>query len=226
MHTFMCDAERKVRLTAICHCLQETAGLHAVEYQLGYEGMKANNQAWVLNRLRVEVNRYLDWKDTLKVETWVQMMRGPFSQRFFLLKDEKDEVIGSANTFWVVIDSVTHKPKRLKSTQDVPIIDTIPPCGVAEKIALPDDLELIDNHKVRHSDLDLLQHVNNTKYIEWILDTQLTDRPPRPQRIELNFTGEARLGDTINILVSTSSHPQFYQLKNAENDKEICKVQI
>lgn len=221
----MCDAERKARLTAICHCLQETAGLHAVEYQLGFEGMRANNQAWVLNRLRVEVNRYLDWKDTLKVETWVQMMRGPFSQRFFLLKDKKGEVIGSANTFWVVVDSETHKPKRLKSRHDVPIIDTIPPCGVAEKIALPERLELIDNHRVRHSDLDLLQHVNNTKYIEWILDTHPANTGLRPQRIDLNFVGEARLGDSINILASTSSNPQFYQLKNADNGKEICKAQ-
>ena len=30
MHTFLCDANRKARLTSLCHCLQETAGHHAI----------------------------------------------------------------------------------------------------------------------------------------------------------------------------------------------------
>jgi len=218
LHTFMCDAERKARLTAICHCMQETAGRHAAQFRLGYEGMQANGQAWVLNRMRVQISDYPDWKSTLHVETWVQLMRGPFSQRYFLLKNENDETIGSANTFWVVIDAVTHKPQRLKSEAEIPIIDKVPPCGAAEKISLPESLQKTDNHKVRQSDLDLLHHVNNVKYLEWILDAQPNIEATRPRQIDLNFVGQARLNDAVDIF----NDQQFYQLKCGE--KEICKA--
>jgi len=221
LHTFMCDAERKARLTAICHCMQESAGRHAAQFQLGYEGMQANNQAWVLNRLRVQMSDYPDWKSTLCIETWVQMMRGPFSQRYFLLKNGAGEIIGSANTFWVVIHTTTHKPQRLKNKIEIPIIDEVPPCGAAEKIILPDGLQIIDNHKVKQSDLDLLHHVNNVKYLEWVLDTQSQSEAIRPRQIDLNFVGETHLNDTIEIHKITSDNQQFYQLKSSE--KEICK---
>jgi len=218
LHTFMCDAERKARLTAICHCMQESAGHHAEAFQLGYEGMQANGQAWVLNRMRVQIDSYPDWKSTLQVETWVQLMRGPFSQRYFLLKNENGETIGSANTFWVVIDTGTHKPQRLKSQVKIPIVDQTPPCGAADKINLSENLQKIDNHIVKQSDLDLLHHVNNVKYLEWILDAQPSIEATRPRQIDLNFVGEARLNDGIDIF----NNQQFYQLKCGE--KEICKA--
>jgi len=226
MHTFLCDANRKARLTSLCHCLQETAGHHATAYRLGYEGMKTNNQAWVLHRFRVQIDHYPEWEETLKVNTWVQMMRGPFSQRYFLLKNEKNETIGSANTFWVVIDGTTHKPQRLKDQQAViPLLNEIPTCGTSEKIALPDDMKALDKHIVKSSDLDLLHHVNNVKYLEWILDMP-SNVGQYPRQIDLNFVGEAHLNDHIDILTSTSEGAQFYQLKNHENDKEICKAKI
>ncbi len=218
LHTFMCDAERKARLTAICHCMQESAGRHANAFRLGYEGMQANGQAWVLNRMRVQIDDYPDWKSTLYVETWVQLMRGPFSQRYFLLKNEKGETMGSANTFWVVIDAITHKPKRLKSEAEIPVIDRIPSCGAAEKIGIPENLQKTDNHIVRQSDLDLLHHVNNVKYLEWILDIQPNIKAIRPRQIDLNFVGQARLNDLVDIF----NHQQFYQLKCGE--MEICRA--
>ena len=224
LHTFMCDAECKARLTAICHCMQESAGRHAAQFRLGYEGMQANNQAWVLNRMRVQIDDYPDWKSKLYVETWVQMMRGPFSQRYFLLKNENEETIGSANTFWVVIDATTHKPQRLKSQTEIPVIDRVPSCGTAEKIVLPDDLQLLESHRVRQSDLDLLHHVNNVKYLEWILDAQTNIKATRPHQIDLNFVGEARLNDKVEIYSKESDDQQFYQIKSGE--KEICRAII
>ena len=39
-----------------------------------------------------------------------------------------------------------------------------------EKIILPEDMTLLRRHKVLFSDLDIVGHVNNVKYIEWCLD--------------------------------------------------------
>jgi len=222
IHTFMCGAARKIRLTSICHCLQECAGQHAAHYKLGYEGMKQNRQAWVLHRLRIQVHRYLDWKTTLHVKTWVQLMRGPFSQRMFLLLDDKEEVIGSASSFWVVLDTESHKPQRLKAgIGDLPVLsDEMAACGMAGKLKQPENLSLIGKHTVKPSDLDLLQHVNNVQYLEWIMDTISPDRQ-NPVQVDLNFTHETQLGEVVEIYQSNNA----YQLTSGKG-QEICKAEI
>ncbi len=222
IQTFMCGAARKIRLTAIAHCLQECAGRHAAHYHLGYEGMKKNKQAWVLNRLRIQVHRYLEWQATLHVRTWVQLMRGPFSQRMFLLLDDKEEVIGSASSFWVVLDTESHKPQRLKASIDnLPVLpDETAPCGMAGKLIEPEGLSLIGKHTVKPSDLDLLHHVNNVKYLEWILDTKSPDRQ-NPTQVDLNFTHETQLDEVVEIYKSDKA----YQL-TSDKGQEICKAQF
>ncbi len=221
IHTHMCGADRKVRLTAICHGLQEVAGQHAFLFDLGYEGMKENEQAWVLNRLRVQIERYPYWKEQLHIETWVQLMRGPFSQRMFLLKDGNGNIIGSASTLWVVIDTNSQKPQRLKSTAEIPVLsERVALCGLADKVKLPTDLPVVGTYRAKHSDLDLLHHVNNVKYTEWLLDTCASDQQS-PKQIDINYMGQVRLNDEVTIL----SDYQFFQLQT-QGKQEICKAEI
>ena len=82
-------------------------------------------------------------------------------------------------------------------------------------------MQLVGNHQVKQSDLDLLHHVNNVKYLEWILDTQTNIKATRPHQIDINFVGEARLNDKVEIYSEVSNGEQFYQIKSGE--KEICR---
>jgi acyl-ACP thioesterase len=53
--------------------------------------------------------------------------------------------------------------------------------------------------RVRYSDLDINQHVNNVSYIEWALENiQSIEKNQRClTELEINFLGEALLGDEV-----------------------------
>jgi len=55
--------------------------------------------------------------------------------------------------------------------------------------------------KVRNSDIDQNNHVNNTKYSQWVLDAVPFElhRDHQIQSYSINFLAETKLGDVVKI---------------------------
>jgi len=125
---YMVDQQRRLTIPMLSNLFQEVAGNHANFRKLGFFEMQANNRFWVLNRFRLTIEDFPLWLDEVEVHTWVSMMRGPFSNRHFaIFKNGKQ--LASAFTFWVAIDSNTHKPVRINSEGVVILEDKIPDCA-------------------------------------------------------------------------------------------------
>lgn len=190
----MVDQERRLTLPMMSNLFQEVAGNHANFRELGFFEMRDAHRFWVLNRMRLEIKEFPLWLDEVEVHTWVSMMRGPFSNRHFaLFKNGKE--IASSFTFWVAVDSRSHKPVRIDSKEVVILEDKIANCGAAEKIPPISDGKLIGSHKATKSDIDMLGHVNNVKYLEWLLD-QL-DHSHSVRQLEINYLKETHLGEEV-----------------------------
>jgi acyl-ACP thioesterase len=102
-----------------------------------------------------------------------------------------------------------------------------------QKIKLPGNLNKITHKRVVFSDLDIMGHVNNVKYMEWTLDAIISDGNinHRVREFEINFMNEARLGDEIVISGNSGStlisgDEVFVQGLKAEEDKEIFRVRL
>lgn len=194
---FMVDKDRALTFPMLCNLLQEVAGNHANFRKLGFFDMQSKNRFWVLNRLKLSINDFPKWQDEIEVQTWVSLMKGPFSNRHFsVLKEGKE--IASAFTFWVAIDADTHKPVRINSEDVVVLENNEASCGPAEKLMQVSDGEMAETYTVKNSDLDMIGHVNNVKYIEWILNQ--VEEPTAIKTIEANFLKETHLADTVEIL--------------------------
>jgi acyl-ACP thioesterase len=216
---FMVDQQRRMTSPMLCNLLQEVAGNHANFRKLGFFDMQAQNRFWVLNRLRLEIEEYPLWLDEIEVQTWVSMMRGPFSNRHFaVFKNGKK--IASAFTFWVAIDSITHKPVRINSQEVIVLEDKIADCGPAEKLEPFQDGQILGNYKVQASDIDMLGHVNNVKYTEWVLNIVSLNKPI--QLLEINYLKETDLGKETNIY----SNENNFAIRSAADGQDICLFRI
>lgn len=190
----MVDQQRRLKLPMMSNLFQEVAGNHANFRKLGFFEMRDNNRFWVLNRMRLEVKEYPLWLDEIEVHTWVSMMHGPFSNRHFaIFKNGKE--IASSFTFWVAIDSRNHKPVRVDGSEVVVLKDKIANCGIAEKIPFFAEGERIGQYRAKKSDIDMLGHVNNVKYVEWLID-QL-DTFEIINHLEINYLKEAHLEEDL-----------------------------
>ena len=69
------------------------------------------------------------------------------------------------------------------------------------RIEAIDKYKYEDTFKVRYSDIDSNQHVNNTKYVDWAIETLPEDIVDNYSldEIRVTFEKECRYGETINV---------------------------
>ncbi len=225
IRTFMADKNLEATLPSIGNLLQDTAGNHATFRKLGYFDLIEKNMFWVLNRLKIDMLRFPKWSEEISIQTWVSEMQ-PFSHRHFVLTDANGQVIGCGFSLWVPIDSVTHRHKRLTSF-DIQIVDKQTLCGIPPKLPDTEGVEYSSERRVEYSDLDVLNHVNNVKYVEWILNDYYKNwGTDKYNALEINYLDECLSDDGVVILGKKESENMFYVLRRLRDNKEVCRARL
>jgi len=187
----------RATIQTICDLLQETAASHAFQLNVDISNLREQNLTWVLHRLQVRMSRYPSWRDTVIIKTWPSRGDTLRAYRDFQLLNENDEVIGAALSYWLMLNIDTRRPVRMPDE----ILDLAPDDVKhvfevnTERLRSGDNYTVTDSYRVRRSDLDLNEHVNNVQYIDWAMNTLPEYRPVREMDIE--FHGECGYGDQI-----------------------------
>lgn len=224
----------RARLTTLANYFQEMAYHHANQLGFGYEDMIERKIMWVLSRMRIRINHYPVWDDQVSVETWHRGMNRLFGLRDFRLKDMNGKLLGVASSAWLILDSETRRPVR--QTADV-LSQNLGNASVFEerldKIPLPEQLVEKTRRKVQFSDLDIVGHVNNVKYMEWCLDALMANGAFNKEirELEINFMHEALLGDSISIMgtspeLSGIGNSSIFMAKRKGDDQEIIRARL
>lgn len=246
IRAFMVDRHQEANLVAIQNIFQEVAGNHANFRRLGFEDMQAKGMAWVLNRLKINIFKFPKWTETVTVKTWVSQMQ-PFSHRHFqmilpdseadIVTPERDEaevtkgvILANAYSIWIPIDVVTKRPKRI-TNHDLTLNTISYDCEMPEKLTFAnsefDKSILSSERQVYYSDLDMLGHVNNAKYVEWLIDDFFKEnRSKKPKILEINYLGEVFEGSTVQFFIQKQDDMIFYSLVNKEDGKEVVRAKL
>lgn len=200
--TFLqCYPNGFLKYTDLCNILQLTAGLHAELGGISFSDMQVHHQAWVLSRMRVEISRLPKWKDVVTVKTWINSLENSRSIRCLEMYIGEKKIIG-CETFWAVFNTVRRRPENLalphEHFEKYPERATVEPFS---KIDFQQDMETVSNHTVKLSDLDIVNHANSVKYLEWCLDAVDLDiiQKQRIDSFEMNYLKEVSLNDTVDI---------------------------
>jgi medium-chain acyl-[acyl-carrier-protein] hydrolase len=224
------DARGKASLPTLSKFMQESAYNHANHLEFGYHQLKEKNLFWVLSRLSIKIDRYPQWGDKIKLCTWSSGVERLLAFRDFRLLDEQGAVIAAAVTAWLILDAHKRRPQRTDELK-------------ARVKLLPDQRALEERpvkipglshptmegafFPVRCSDLDLYNHVNNAKYIEWILDSFPGEmhREFAVAEFEINFLAEARIGDEAAIHTEKLKDAPLafaHCIKRKADNRDIC----
>lgn len=223
----MVDLHRRMRLTALCNCIQERAGNHASSLGMGFEGMKARGQFWAMSRLVIQMKAYPRWLDTISVQTWVSSIKGPFSHRNFVILNEKGEEIGSASSLWALLDAEKRRPVRIRDHQFSVLEEKLPSCGLPEKLQVLTQAQYLSTHKVVFSDLDMIGHVNNGKYVEWMMDQFMEGAYERlPHQLHINYLQEAIAGESAEIWEENIAGGSRFELRKLDSEAVLCRAVI
>ena len=218
-----CDCTGKIRLSAILRALADAAGAHYEEKGFSHEWLWEHGMAFLLAGESIRVHRYPRAGETLTLFTWEEKVKGPRYFRNFELRDEKEELVLSASTVWLLANPFTRKILRPDSFDFSPdfhperTVDTLPvgKFTKAEPVSLGE-------RPVRFSDLDQNRHVNNASYAEIALDAlSFEEASAEWTDFRINFHAEAVFGEVLALTREEGEAGEIV-LRGLKEDGTIC----
>jgi medium-chain acyl-[acyl-carrier-protein] hydrolase len=213
-----CMPNGLLKHTELCNLLQLTAGYHAEKGGLSFSDMQTKHQAWVLSRMRVEIEALPRWRDVVTVKTWIYDLQGSRSIRALELYVGDKKIVGCV-TFWAVLNTQLRRPEALGLPHEhfEKFPERAATAEAFKKINLDRETQTVGSRKVVLSDLDIVNHANNVKYLEWCLDC-LDPKPilkQQLQSLDMNFIRELTLGDEVVLESATGENQTYFSVNKA-----------
>ncbi|KAI4380047.1 hypothetical protein MLD38_006276 [Melastoma candidum] len=190
IRSYEIGADRTASIETTMNHLQETAINHVKSAGLLDDGfgstpeMYKRDLIWVVTKMQVLIDRYPAWGDTVRVETWVSESGKNGMRRDWLVRDIRTgEVMTRASGLWVLMNKKTRRlskiPEEVRREIEPYFMNTEPVVENDERKLIKLDEKSADIIRTgltpRWNDLDVNQHVNNVKYIGWILESAPPD---------------------------------------------------
>ncbi len=228
VHSFLCNNKGLIRLSSIAKFLQEIAWEHAEDCGAGYQSLRPEGLLWILYGLRMEINEFPVWNDNLSIETWGKKYENLFAYRDFeIKKNGNDQPVVKATSSWLLVDAKTHRPRRI--TRELHRIPALDRDALSLKPGLVNDFTGYDARqelKVLYSDIDIYDHVNNTSYIQYCINSSpsLQLNAARIKSFDIRYVQESRLDEKLIIKQSVDKFSFYFLGENSGNDKEVFRA--
>jgi acyl-ACP thioesterase len=231
VRSFDVDRSNFITATAISEYLQEIAGEHANNIGFGYRQVIKQQMVWVLNGIRIEAKRLPRWEEEVLIQTWVVENNRFLSRRDFRWLDREGNILLNATTNWILFHTEKRRP-QLVEQMNFPLTmkpDQRATDSSVQNIKIKEEVSQAEEYRVKYSDLDMVGHMNNTKYIQAIMDTYTPDFHNRHKIkvLDINFKAEARFGDLLLVSSRETEENVFvHQLMRSEDNKVNCLVKL
>jgi len=209
VHVNDIDFKSQLKLSSLFVYLQDMATEHAYNIGVGRDALLTKyGIIWVLNRAVVEIIRHPVFKEEITIETWPEQPDKVLFNRNFLVYDKDGNIIIKAFSQWVVIDCETRKLRRSSVLEEsFPKVDRERPVSsVLNKIKPVGQLDLSYKKTVGYSDIDINEHLNNARYIDYIMDCFSMDlhKKYNARSIQIDYLHEALPGEVIQLYTDMS----------------------
>ncbi len=229
IRSYWVDANRRAKITAILNFFQESAWHHAEHLGVGFEAFLSRHLIWVLSRLQVRFSHLPRWGDEIRLRTWPSGRDRLFCYRDFQVISAGEEILCEGTSTWFAVDIANRRPQPTNRYFNLPLPEKMTPVWDhwAPKLPPASGKAIVYHHRVSWYDLDVNQHTNNVRYVEWMLDSLPDDFPEhhRLMELQINFMAESTRGDEIAVcLTETSSTEIYFELLREDNRQSICRA--
>ena len=196
------DNHYELKISTIFKYLQQVSTNHSELLGLGKKDTVDKGMFWVITRMQVKILRLPHMLETVTVTTHPSDLMIFMFPRHYEIYDEKGELCIVGNAVWVLLDNNTHKVIMKPFGEGYTFKGETHP----DDLKLPDrviydNLSKVETRRVRYNDIDLNGHLNNTKYIDYIIDTHDINfyKKYRVKEILINYEKEIKNEDSVDI---------------------------
>jgi len=217
--------------TTILTLLEETAADHCYSINHSLYQLRKKNIGWVLISGIMQMDRYPQYKEKITIRTWLSKYSTIKGFRENIIYDEQNNIIGRAKGLWVFFDIERRRPTEIFNE----IMEKWSFCNeesiyhnVSQKIKAIDISDKEISFKVYRYDTDMMKHVNNIKYLQWVVET-IPDEIVENYylfSIDGRFIAEIYLGQTIVSLTKNETNEAidktFLHTIKIEGTNKVC----
>mgnify|MGYP001214788815 CR=1 FL=1 len=200
------DRYNSWKLSAFYIAMEQVSAHHVAIQNYSNESLILQNRTWVLSRNRIKFLRSPTAGETVSILTWAKGLRQKILYvRDYEFRDASDNVIALASSAWLVVDLVSRRflPPAI-SQVEMPLLDRESISEELGRIAHPANLREVYQIRATYSNIDFLNHVNNARYLDWVMDAFPMDFHARyaPDWLQINYSNEVRPEEVISIQVA------------------------
>ncbi|MBE6788027.1 MAG: hypothetical protein E7537_06740 [Ruminococcaceae bacterium] len=225
-----CDMDKfgHIKPSAILEFFQDAAGQHAEELGLGFEAMLKRNYLWVMTRVKFQILSAPKQFQKIVVKTWPLEPNRINYKREYVIEDLNGNVLIRGGSEWVVIDSV--KRRFVTVTDLYPFND-----GFEKEVMFKEKLQKIRDFETKgegyfvcagFSELDNNNHVNNTKYANYIMNAIAPKQREQIESFQIDYRKEVMEGAKLEIFHTREEN--IIVVKGVNESGEIafsCKIE-
>ena len=222
------DKYNRIKPSAVLELFQDAAGQHAEEIGVGYEPMKNRSYMWVLLKVKLKIVSNPKSYQNVIIKTWPLAPNRVSYRREFRMEDENGEYLIGGSSEWVVVHS---ERRRLVADPNLyPFTEGFLTDVIFEgKLDRVDDFETNEIPRIVNagfSEIDVNNHVNNTKYANYIMDAVLPDEKDVLSVFQIEYKKEVLEGTQLKIYHSKDNNEVVAKGLNEDGDIMFaCKMQ-
>lgn len=162
-----------LKLSALFKYIQLVAGDAIESAGIGQNTLMREGLLWVLTRIQIKVKKWPKWQDKITIKTYPNDNIKFIYPRHFIIYNNNEEIIRIVST-WSLINKKDRKIAiyDLHSFKDFIIEKHDDEMALPTKLILKNEPSYCYSNTVRYTDCDINKHLNNTRYIDFILNVK------------------------------------------------------
>lgn len=225
---FLCDRYGELPLSTLTKMMVDVSGRHTDKINDGAinDYMEKHNLSWIILQYHIDITRSPRNGEKITIITYADGYNRLFCYRNFEIFSEEGDLLAKAEmTFaWMDIE------KRKLVSLDSQVMDVFgaPYEKRIRRLATPRALDetasnLIKEHfKIYYSDIDVNNHVNNSVYIKWTIDSLGIDFLNSHQINSFNIKYEKEIlqGEDVQVLTSIDKNEETRTFHKIQVDNQ------
>lgn len=203
VRSYEVDDTGRCTLPQVANYFQEAAGKHADILEFDISHLQAKGLTWVLYRMHIEIDQFPKRWEEISVQTWPSSGDGIRAFRDYELKSADGMRLGVGISQWMVLDIKKRRPVRMPREVMEMGLDVKTHLLEVDKSPFPklNNVQFKTDIKVGRQDLDMNNHANNVKYIEWMISylPKEATGSKKCYSINLQYHAECSLNDSIEV---------------------------
>ncbi len=211
---------RRLRISKLFTFMQEAAIHHTEQLGAGRAKTLDRGFLWVVTMQHAEIDRLPEYDEKIKLVSWPGETMHVMFPRYYNIVDESGKSIIRGSALWMLMDINTRR-MIFPDAEGISIKGTV----TGEEYRLPSPMKPEETEKssvftVPFSYSDINGHLTNTKYFDIAEDlTALSADNKTPKYVAVEYAGEARYGESIDIAFSETDSSVFLAGTKDKNKK-------